>query len=152
MMDVSELNLTLEDHQKAQKEVSFLLTVFSQTITEMVGKATGSVGMVAGKEAGKKIPFENLNPSINEVLEHLIKYFAGGFDFQFQMQGSDVQCTFGRCVLRNICRNQNLDLGTHLCNMFHSYLAGVVSQLAGKNYSSTINSTADTCQVTLKSV
>ncbi len=39
-----ELELTLEDHKRAKREVAFLLNMLSQAIEDIVGRASGVVG------------------------------------------------------------------------------------------------------------
>ena len=47
---------TLDDHQKAFTEISFLLHIFAATVDELMGGATAPVGRIAGRRAARKLP------------------------------------------------------------------------------------------------
>ena len=49
MNESGELELSLEDHQEAFSEVSFILDIFAATPSELMGGATASVGRIAGR-------------------------------------------------------------------------------------------------------
>ena len=62
MISNSELQTTLDDHQTAFTEISFILEVLSQTIGQVVGQSSASLAISAGKFMAKKMPIYLENP------------------------------------------------------------------------------------------
>jgi len=142
-----ELNLTLEDHQKAKVEVAFLLNILSQTIPYVVGKASGVVGLRAGQEAARKMPLFFESPDISSVMEGIQHFLEGGFDITSEIADEDIELTVGRCALREVCEIENLPLNGDLCKLFHDYMNGMITELAKRKFKMDILKTGDTCVI-----
>lgn len=124
----NEISLTVEDHQEALKEVAFLLGNFASTIEELVGKATGTVGMNSGREAARKMPVEFSMLDREQALRAIEEHLVGGFEIRFKVEGEDLVEEVGRCAIRGACRTTNEQLGTTICSMFHAYLRGMLTE------------------------
>jgi hypothetical protein len=145
-----DLTLTLEDHQKAFTEVSFLLDIFAATVHDLMGGATDSVGRIAGREMAKKLPLYIPDPTLEDVLEQVAGRLKKGFEIRFTSSGGGADVTFERCALRDVCRVRGLALGGPLCSLFRSYLDGVVNELAYRPVKSRIVSTGEHCELRLE--
>ena len=129
MITTNELSLTLEDHQKAKTEISFLLEIFASTIVELMGGATRTVGRMAGRHMAEKLPVYLPNPTLESVLSAVAEHYSAGYDIQYKCDENAADLTFGRCAIRDILKERNLEVGGDLCKVFHYALAGVVNQL-----------------------
>lgn len=127
-----ELTLTLEDHQRAFTELSFLLEMLVRTAGEVVGKSMPSLGTNAGRQMGRKLPVLLAEPDLEAVLRTAAEALAAGFELSGARAGSGADIRVGRCVVRDVCRQRGLQLGGELCKAFHCYLAGMMAQLLGK--------------------
>lgn len=132
MIERSELTATLDDHQKAFTEVCFLLEVLNDTISQVIGQSTASVGIAAGRHMAKKMPIYLVNPTLEDVLAALVKRLDNGFAISFGGTDKGASIDIGRCAIRDVCQNRQLDLGGQLCTMFHHYLAGMTAEFLGK--------------------
>ena len=128
----AELELTLEDHQRALTEVSFLLEMLVRTAGEVVGRSMPSLGTNAGRQMGRKLPVAPVKPEPAAVLRVVAESLAAGFAIAGECNGSGADLRIERCVVRDVCRQQGLELGGELCKAFHYYLAGMMAQLLGK--------------------
>jgi hypothetical protein len=127
-----ELELTLQDHQDAFTEVSFLLEVLVRTAGEVVGKSIPALGTNAGRHMARKLPIYLSKPDLPTVERAVAQELSAGFDIQGSCAGGGADLKIGRCAVREVCRSRNLELGGELCKMFHHYHAGMVAQLLGR--------------------
>ena len=148
----NELNLTLEDHEKAFTETSFLLEIFVHTVADLVGGATVTVGRTAGKHMGRKLPFYLADPTLDDVVGALADHGSPAFEMTHTCDGDSAELTFGRCPLRAVCANRGQKLGTDICKMFHAYFAGMSEEVLGRPVKGRLLSAGDTCKATLQAL
>ena len=127
-----ELDLTLEDHDKALHEISFLLHNMTGTVSELVGRATRTVALSAGREAAHKMTAFGETTEPHEVIKAVIQKLSGGFHLEARWEGEDLILTFQHCIIRELSRKAELDLGGPLCTMFHGYVNGIIAELTKK--------------------
>ncbi len=90
---------------------------------------------MTGSAAAKKMPlfFESLE--VQPIIEGIKSYLQGGFDINEIVTNDDnIQLSFGRCALREICELENIPLGGNLCMLFHNYINGMIVKLTEKNF------------------
>jgi ferredoxin len=130
--EVREEELTLDDYQKAHQEVSFLLDVLTETISDLAGRAITIVGRESGKVAAKQMPLYFEQKNLQEVLKTLQNSLKAGWSFQFELPEDDILIlSFDHCILREIAQKQQ-KLGSNLCVFFHSYLGGIIGEFLKK--------------------
>ena len=127
-----ELKLTLEDHERAFTEVSFLLEMLVRTAGEVVGRSMPSLGTNAGRQTARKLPIAPVQPELEAVIRAVSGSLAAGFGITGTCSGGGADLRIERCVVRDVCEQRGLPLGGELCKAFHHYLAGMVAQLVGK--------------------
>jgi hypothetical protein len=142
-----ELNLSIEDHNNATIEISFLLNLFSKAISEIIGNAVSSIGISSGREFAKKMPILFDSTNMKDSIDKLTKYLQGGFDISSELSENQINFTFSRCALKNICQLKKDDLGGYLCKLFHLYMNGIIIQITKKNLKMAIIKTGDECCV-----
>ena len=150
MSKAPEAALTLDDHQQAFTEVSFLLDIFAATIDSLMGGATVSVGRIAGRQMARNLPLYLPNPQLPDVLAALAEHMRAGFEISFHCTGATAELTFGHCVIRDVCHTRNLPLGGELCRLFHHYTDGLVNELCLRPAKSALESGSDTCRAQLE--
>ncbi len=151
MTDRSELALTVEDHDKAFTEVCFLLEVLVDALGELVGRSTPTLGVTAGRQMGKKLPIHLTEPDMRAVLAALSERLASGWAMEIRADATGADVEFGKCAIRDVCKNRDLELGGELCQMFHYYLSGMAAELCGKPVRASIRSAGETCQTRMDS-
>jgi hypothetical protein len=132
MITKTELTATLEDHNKAFTEVSFLLEMLTSAVKDVVGNSTPSLGINAGRQMGKKLSIYLTNPTLEKVLKDLTKRLESGFKIGFKCDDAGAELGIEKCAIREVCATRKLQLGGELCQMFHYYLSGMTTELLGK--------------------
>lgn len=149
MIEYNEIELKKEDYSAAFTEVSFLFEVLSTTVKEVIGNSA-PLGVSAGRSMAKKIPVNLKEPAIAQVMDVLKKHFDEGFEFTGDVGDAGGTMNVGSCMIRDICKNQNKEIGAEMCKLFHSYLGGMVAQLSGKQARVTHSAAGETCTLDVK--
>jgi len=131
MIDCIELKQTMEDHDRAFVEVSFLLDMFVDTIETFVGKSTPSLAVAAGRKMAKNMPIYLEEPNGPAALSEMVRVFSEGFDIKGEFAGKEAMITIDHCPIRSVCLERNLSLDGATCQMFHYYVAGIMAELTG---------------------
>ncbi len=131
MIDCIELQQTMEDHDKAFIEVSFLLDMFVDTIETFVGKSTPALAVASGRKMAQNMPIYLEEPSGTTALAEMIRVFSEGFDIAGDFDGKEATITIDHCPIYSVCRERNLELNGSTCQMFHYYIAGIMAELTG---------------------
>ncbi|HTP24219.1 MAG TPA: L-2-amino-thiazoline-4-carboxylic acid hydrolase [Anaeromyxobacteraceae bacterium] len=147
MNSLGELELTLEDHRRAFTEVSFLLEILVRTASEAVGRSMPSLATSAGRQMGRKLPGAAGPVDFGKVLPMIGESLSGGFEIAGQLGADGAELHIEKCVVRDVCRQQGLELGGELCKAFHCYLAGMMAHLVGKQVRQTLLSANETCEL-----
>jgi hypothetical protein len=142
--------LTVDDHERAMTEVSFLLDIFASTVDELMGGASAPVGRAAGRQAAARMPLHLPDPTLETVLQSLRAHMARGYAMTWQQGGTGAQVSFDRCVVREACQRQGQQPGGALCRLFHFYLDGVVNGLLHRPVKSTDLRAGHRCTIRLE--
>ena len=150
MNERSELAITLDDHQAAFTEVSFLLEIFATTVSKLMGGATASVGRIAGRHFARKLPVTLVDPTLEQVVQAFADHVRKGTDIAFTRTASGVDLTITRCAMRNVCRSRHAEPGGDVCQLYHMFIDGVVNELYSRPAKSTITEVGDTCRACME--
>ncbi len=131
MIESIELTQSMEDHNKAFVEVSFLLDMFVDTIGVFVGKSTPSLAVAAGRKMAQNMPIYLDEPDGGTALSEMIRVFSEGFDINGNFDDKEALISIDHCPIHAVCLERNLDLDGPICQMFHYYLAGIMAELTG---------------------
>lgn len=147
MSQYTELELSLEDHQVAFTETSFLVEILVHTIDDLMGGASGTVGINAGRLMGRKLPIYLEDRELGPALEALAVRFGAGFEIKVVVDesGEAAEMHFGKCAIREVCKNRGVEPGGQLCKTFHTYLAGIVTEMLKAPMRARITEAGDTC-------
>lgn len=131
MIDCIELKQTMEDHDKAFIEVSFLLDMFVDTIETFVGKSTPALAVASGRKMAQNMPIYLEEPSGATALEEMIRVFSEGFDIAGKFDGKEATIHIDHCPIYAVCQERKLEIDGPTCQMFHYYIAGIMAELTG---------------------
>lgn len=142
--------LSRGDYDEALKDTHVRLKALADAIKEVVGRGQKAVGRSAGTLAATHMPEMYESKEMKDLLAGLRRRFAGAFDFESQVDDSGaVTLTLARCALHKVVSAQGEVVGTaSLCELFHEYLAGLMSAFSGRSY--TIGNVATVGHCTLK--
>jgi hypothetical protein len=149
MINRSEMELTLKDHEKAFTEVSFLLDMLVKTIDIFVGKASPSFAVAAGKNMARNLPIYLSDPSPEEALEELVSVFSHGLDISGHFNSDKAIISLKQCPIRDVCTERGMAIDGQACQMFHYYVAGIMSALTSRLCRPTTVETGDKCSFRL---
>jgi 2-oxoglutarate ferredoxin oxidoreductase subunit delta len=128
--------LTLEDWDEAYADVASTMTMLGRAITEMVGRGTAALGRKSGAVAAAHLPEMYEEKDLDGVLRALQAKLKHAFDFDPARSGSEISFSFHPCGLARVVEGggDKVGAGATLCDLFHSYLAGLVGAYAGSAY------------------
>jgi len=149
MIESIELTQTMEDHNKAFVEVSFLLDMFVNTIEVFVGKSTPSLAVAAGRKMAQNMPIYLDEPNAGMALSEMIRVFSEGFDINGSLDGNEALISIDQCPIRSVCLERGLDLDGPTCQMFHYYVAGIMAELTGSPARPATIDTGEKCKFKL---
>jgi hypothetical protein len=149
MIEYNEIELKQSDYSAAFTEVSFLFEVLATTVKDVIGNSA-PLGVSAGRSMARKIPVNLKQPSVAQVLDVMTRHFQNGFEFTSETDDQGGTITVGPCMIRDICKNQNAELGGEMCKIFHAYLSGMTAQLSGKQARIAHTAAGDSCTLDLK--
>jgi hypothetical protein len=73
-----------------------------------------------------------------------------GYVFRLEGEGAERSLIFDHCVLREVCAQRALHMGTALCRLFHAYLDGILNELICRPVKSEVVSCGDQCRLSLR--
>ena len=150
MIDSSELKQTMEDHDRAFIEVSFLLDMFVATIETFVGKSTPALAVASGRKMAQNMPiYLEEDAGGAAALEELVRVFSEGFDITGSFAGKEATIAIDHCPIQAVCKERNLEINGSTCQMFHYYIAGIMAELTGSPARPKTIEVGQSCRFTL---
>jgi hypothetical protein len=140
-----EMKLTLEDHENAKKEVAFLLNVLTQTIPEIVNAEL--VSREAGSAAAEKMPIDFESFDLKYVIDSIIQLWKDGFEISYNINDGQIEFTFTKCALKEICELCGHQPGDDFCAFFHSYFNGMLGKHTKEKYEVKNIKAGDSCSI-----
>jgi elongation factor P--beta-lysine ligase len=129
----TELQLTVAEYDKAFIEVSFLLDMFVSTIEAFIGKSTPSLAVAAGRKMAANMPIHLEDPTPENALEALVQFFTmQQMEIQGRFDGAEGVITLDHCPIRSVCLERKMEIDSHVCQMFHYYISGIMAELTGR--------------------
>jgi hypothetical protein len=108
------------------------------------------VGRIGGRRMARKLPVHLPEPTLETVLECVAGQFKSGYDLSARCAERGAEVEFGRCAIRDVCRERHLPPGGDLCKLFHYYLDGIVNELLERPVKSEIVATGDLCRTRMQ--
>jgi ferredoxin len=142
--------LTDADWEEAYRDVAARLHALGAAVVETMGRGHRPVGRRAGAVAAAHMPEVYDHQDLDHILQDLRRQLGGAFDDRHRVDGNVVELEFEPCALCEIVRNAGQTVGEGvLCELFHEYLAGLLSEHAGVPYRFEVPLAGDRCQMRL---
>lgn len=151
MIDTNnELDLCVEDYDKAFTEVSFLLDMFIETIVAFVGKSTPALAVAAGRKMAANLPVHLVEKTPEEALGELVRVFRiQQMEITGEMQAGQSLISLKDCPIGSVCANRGMEIGGQACEMFHYYIAGIMAELTGRPARPKLLESGSSCRFSL---
>jgi len=112
-------------------EFGFLLDLILEAMNEL-GLAHLPAGMNAGRYLGKICPLPLERRDLRSVITAMDERMRPDLEIRALYEIGKATLEVVECPVRNICLGRDIQLGGKLCLVFHSYLAGLVSEYLGR--------------------
>lgn len=142
--------LTEEDLAEAHADVAARLQALAHAVVEIMGRGHKPVGRRAGSVAAIHLPEVYEEKGLENVLAGLQRRFVGAFPFDFKLSGGDVELVFNPCGLCKVVQDAGETVGEAvLCELFHEYWAGLLTEYVGTTYKFEMPKTGPVCEMKL---
>lgn len=148
------MELSKEDYTLAAKDIRTRLSALGATFKKMVGASAPTVATTAGRAGAWHLPemYDEKAGSLSSLLDDLKSRLKFGWDMNTEMKGdNEATLIITACPVREICQLEGLTIGGDLCDLFRSYLTGIVVEILKKRPMIKFESTGpDQCRYAIK--
>lgn len=144
--------LSAADFDEALADTQVRIRALAAALKEIMGRGQKAVGRSAGNLAAAHMPEMYETTKMKDLLAGLHRRFAHAFDFEAKLDDDGgVSLAFTTCALHRVVAAQGeVAGGATLCELFHEYLAGLMSAFSGKSYTVATVGTVGQCTVRLQ--
>lgn len=101
-------------------------SVFRQTL----GGSLPAVGTMAGRTLATQLPRYHVPEDFGEALDMSVSQFSPAWEVETDYDGkSGLRIKVKKCFVRELCREEDIELGGDLCVLFYNYMAGYIGSL-----------------------
>ncbi len=101
-------------------------SVFRQTL----GGSLPAVGTMAGRTLATQLPRYHVPEDFKEALKMAVEQFSPTWDLKPDYDGaSKLDIKVGTCFIRELCKDEGIELGGDLCVLFYNYIAGYLGRM-----------------------
>jgi predicted hydrocarbon binding protein len=148
------MEITPEDFKRANDDLLVRLSSIGTTFKKMVGASAPTVATTAGRGAALHLPemYSDKYNTLKALLENLKERFKHAWDLNITMKSdTEAEVVIKACNVREICNKANLQIGGDLCDLFKSYLNGILVEILKKRPQIKIESTSqEQCKYIIK--
>ncbi len=128
--------LTAADYAEALADTRVRIRALGSAVKEIMGRGHKAVGRSAGNLAAAHMPEMYETTKMEDLLAGLRRRFTRAFDFEAKIEPDGaIALTFPGCALHDVVASQGEVAGSAgLCEIFHEYVAGLMSAFSGKSY------------------
>jgi len=144
---IDDVQVEEKDYEKASKDLGVRLLSISKTLRKVSGGSLGAVGTTAGRIAASHLPrmFEEEKIGFEDILKDLKNKWKDSFYFDYTMDGSSATLTFTHCPVYTILAGQGEKVGGDLCNLFHSYIQGILVEVVQDKFQLKVETMGEKC-------
>jgi len=117
--------------QMALDDLGLRLRSVAEVFKQTLGGSLPAVGTMAGRTLARHLPRYRAPKDLADALEMTKRQFAPAWQLETALDGDELSVRVGDCFVRDVCRQQKLELGGELCVLFYQYLVGYLGQTAG---------------------
>ncbi|MCK5117339.1 MAG: 4Fe-4S binding protein [Candidatus Aegiribacteria sp.] len=120
-----------EEHRKAALEdLGIRLLSVAAIFRQTLGGSLPAVGTMAGRTLATQLPRYRIPQSFEEALDIAVAQFSPAWDLKPDYDGgSKLEIKVKNCFIRELCKEEGIELGEDLCILFYNYLAGYAGKL-----------------------
>ncbi len=142
--------LTPEDLAEAEKDVAARLIALADAVVEIMGRGHKAVGRRAGAVAAAHMPEMYESAGLEQVLPALERQLGEAFALRFEGGDHGIDARFSPCGLCQVVTDAGQRPGEAvLCEIFHEYLAGLLTAYAGARVRHELLEAGSTCSLRL---
>lgn len=121
-----------DKHRKAALEdLGIRLLSVASVFRQTLGGSLPAVGTMAGRTLATQLPRYKIPENFQEALDMVVKQFAPAWDIEPKYDGkSNLDIKVKTCFIRELCKEEGIELGGDLCVLFYNYMAGYIGSLA----------------------
>ncbi|MFO8183705.1 MAG: 4Fe-4S binding protein [Candidatus Aegiribacteria sp.] len=118
-------------HRKAALEdLGIRLLSVASVFRQTLGGSLPAVGTMAGRTLATQLPRYRVPKDFQEALDLAVEQFSPAWEIGPEYDGaSGLELKVGTCFIRELCRNEEIELGGDLCVLFYNYMAGYMGRM-----------------------
>lgn len=120
-----------DGHRKAALEdLGIRLLSVASVFRQTLGGSLPAVGTMAGRTLATQLPRYRVPENFDEVLDLAVEQFAPAWEIIPEYDSaSALELKVGTCFIRDLCRDEGIELGGDLCVLFYNYMAGYMGRM-----------------------
>lgn len=120
-----------DKHRKAALEdLGIRLLSVASVFRQTLGGSLPAVGTMAGRTLATQLPRYRVPENFQEAVDMAVSQFSPAWDLKPDYDGSSkLDVKVGKCFIRELCKDEGIELGGDLCVLFYNYLAGYVGKM-----------------------
>jgi L-aspartate semialdehyde sulfurtransferase ferredoxin len=118
-------------HRKAALEdLGIRLLSVASVFRQTLGGSLPAVGTMAGRTLATQLPRYRIPENLQEALDLAVEQFSPAWAIKPDYDGkSKLEMKVGTCFIRELCKEEGIELGGDLCVLFYNYLAGYIGKM-----------------------
>ena len=145
--------LGADDLAEAHADVAARLQALADAVQETMGRGHKAVGRRAGAVAATHMPETYEEKSPDGIVQGLEREFGAAFELAGQVEGAEIKLRFSPSAACGMAAGGGAPVAAAvLCEIFHEYLAGMVSEYVGVPHRFELDDRGATCEMTLRPV
>ena len=119
------------EHKKAALEdLGIRLLSVASVFRQTLGGSLPAVGTMAGRTLATQLPRYRIPESFQEALDLAVDQFSPAWEIVPEYDGdSGLNMEVKTCFIRELCKEEGIQLGGDLCILFYNYMAGYMGKM-----------------------
>lgn len=119
-----------EARKAALEDLGVRLLSVAAVFRHTLGGSLPAVGTMAGRTLATQLPRYQIPEGLQEALDLAVEQFSPAWELSPDYDGGEkLEVDVGNCFIRELCREEGIELGGDLCVLFYNYLAGYIGRM-----------------------
>lgn len=121
-----------DKHRKAAlDDLGIRLLSVASVFRQTLGGSLPAVGTMAGRTLATQLPRYQVPESFQEALDLAVEQFSPAWEIHPEYDGDkELEMKVGTCFIRELCKEEGIELGGDLCVLFYNYMAGYIGKMS----------------------
>ena len=116
----------------ALEDLGVRLLSVAAVFRHTLGGSLPAVGTMAGRTLATQLPRYQQPEGLQEALDLAVSQFSPAWELKPDYDGDEkLTVDVGNCFIRELCKEEGIELGGDLCVLFYNYLAGYLGKMGG---------------------